>query len=174
MKSQPSLLLAAAALLVICGVGATTNSGFKFGVVDVDQAISATQKGKDAREQLMRKMREADAKLQKLWERYRTLSEELNAQRFVLSEDKLREKEIERAQIENEIVNERRKMEGDLKIEQERLVGPLRSNLVEIVLEIGRKQGFGLIVARGTPGVMYTSEAEDITNLVIGELNRKS
>jgi Skp family chaperone for outer membrane proteins len=92
----------------------------------------------------------------------------------VLSEDKLRQREIERAQIENEIVNERRKMEGDLKIEQERLVGPLRSKLVEIVQEIGRKERFGLIVARGTPGVMYTSEAEDITNLVTGELNRKS
>jgi Skp family chaperone for outer membrane proteins len=58
-------------------------------------------------------------------------------------------------------------------VDQERLVAPLRKKLIEIVESIGRDQGFTMIVERGTPGLLYSREALDITDMVIKRFNSK-
>ena len=42
-----------------------------------------------------------------------------------------------------------------------------------VVDEIGRKEGFSLILLRGGPGIMYSREALDITDLVVEAFNKK-
>ena len=39
--------------------------------------------------------------------------------------------------------------------------------------EIGREQGFSLILVRGAPGVIYYKEALDITDVVIERFNKQ-
>ena len=46
--------------------------------------------------------------------------------------------------------------------------------LGEIVEEVGKSKGFTLILRRGTPGVLYSREKLDITDLVIEKYNAKS
>jgi hypothetical protein len=38
---------------------------------------------------------------------------------------------------------------------------------------VGKTQGFTLILRRGTPGVLYTREALDVTDLIIKRYNQK-
>jgi hypothetical protein len=58
-------------------------------------------------------------------------------------------------------------------VHEERLYGPLRAKMVEIVTQIGKEQGFTVILARGSPGLLYSREAIDITELVIQNFNSK-
>ena len=167
------LLILALVALPLWAAGAQDNS-LKIGVVDVDRAINSTEEGKAAREEFSRKQREADADVQPLADRFRELQEELKGKKYVLSDEALFEKQVELAELQNRIDNKIKELQGQLKIDQGRLEAPLRSKLLSIVEEIGKEQGFTLIMARDTPGVMYTREAIDITDQVVSRFDRKS
>ncbi len=169
---KASLLLALAALLVV-GTAAQ-DQPVKIGVVDIDQAISSTEEGKAAREEFARKQREAEAKIQPLVERYRRLEEDLKAKKFVLSDDALFQKQLDLAEMRNQIQNKMKELEGQLAVDQKRLEGPLTKKLVEIIEEAGKTRGFTMILRRGAPGVLYTREALDITDIIIEKYNQKS
>jgi outer membrane protein len=106
-------------------------------------------------------------------DRYQALEEELKAKKFVLSDDALRQKELDLAEMRNEIQSKMREIEGQLQVDQKRLEIPLVQKLEAIIEEIGKSQGFTLIIRRGTPGVLYTREALDMTQLVIDRYNKK-
>ncbi len=164
--------LAAAVILLLWGLGAA-DEPVKIGVVDLDQAVSSTDEGKAARDEFKRKKREAEAQLQPLNERAQELLKEYQAKRFVLSDDALFQKQLDLAELRNQIENKRREVQGQLEVDRERLVGPLRAKLAAIVEEVGRKEGFSLILLRNAPGVMYSREGLDITDLVIDKFNQK-
>ncbi len=166
------LWVAAAALLLAVGTGAQED-GLKIGVVDVDQALNATEEGKSAREEFSRKQREAESQVQPMVDRYRNLQEELKGKKFVLSDEALFEKQVELAELQNKIDSKLKELEGQLKIEQGRMIAPLQAKLKEIIETIGKEQGFTIILQRDAPGVMYTREALDITDLVVSRFNKQ-
>lgn len=142
-------------------------------IVDIDQALNSTEEGKAAREELSRKQREAQQELEPMFERFKTLQEELKSKRFVLSEDALYQKQLDLVELKQEIDNRMKELEDKFKVDKERLEGPLRKKLVEIVEEIGKEKGFSLILARGAGGMLYAREALDITDLVIERFNKQ-
>lgn len=145
----------------------------RIAVVDLDQAINATDEGKKAREELQGKQKAAEAQLKPMLEKGRALAEELQSKRFVLSEDVLRKKQLDLAEIQNDVRTKGAELEGQFKVDYERLVGPLRQKLLAIVAEVGKEQGFGVVFERGTPGLLYSRENLDITDLVIQKFNKK-
>jgi outer membrane protein len=159
----------AAALGLASAAGAEE---YKVGVVDLDQALNATEEGKSAREELERKQREARNKVQPMVERFEALQEEIQSKKFVLSEDVLYQKQLDLIELKNEIESAMKELEGKLKVDQERLVGPLRKKLIGIVQKIGREQGFTMILERGTPGLLYSREALDVTDQVIERFDK--
>jgi len=64
-------------------------------------------------------------------------------------------------------------VQSQLEVHRERLVAPLRTKLAEVVDEIGREEGYSLILMRNAPGVIYSRESLDITDLVIKKFNEK-
>ncbi len=172
MRVHQTLGLLGLIALVFWATGAQ-DEPLKVGVVDLDQAINATEQGKQAREELARKQREAEAQVQPLIDRYKDLQEEVKSKRFVLSEEALFQKQLDLAELQNQIQNKLKEIEGQLKVDRERLEAPLRNKLGSIVEEIGKTQGFTLILARGSPGLLYTREALDITDLVIEKFNKR-
>jgi outer membrane protein len=165
------MFLALAALLVW---GTAADDGqVRIGVVDIDQAISSTEEGKAAREEFARKQREAEAKIQPMVERYRELEDDLKAKKFVLSDEALFQKQLDLAEMRNQIQNKMKELEGQLQVDQKRLEGPLTKKLVEIIEEAGKDRGFTLILRRGAPGVLYSREALDITDVIIEKYNQK-
>jgi Skp family chaperone for outer membrane proteins len=64
-------------------------------------------------------------------------------------------------------------LEGQYKVDYERLVGPLRQKLVSIITDIGKSEGFTIILERNSPGLLYAREALDITDMVIQRFNKK-
>jgi outer membrane protein len=144
----------------------------KFGIVDLDQALNATEEGKSAREELERKQREARGKVQPMVERFETMQQEIQGKKFVLSEEVLYQKQLDLIELRNEIESQMKELEGKLKVDQERIVGPLRKKLIDIVQRIGREQGYTVIIERGTPGLLYSREALDVTDQVIAQFDK--
>jgi outer membrane protein len=173
MKVHRAVVLLALAALAVWGTAADDGGGIKIGVVDIEQAISSTEEGKAAREEFQRKSREAEAKVQPMLKRYRALEEELKGKKFVLSDDALYQKQLDLAEMRNEIQAKMREIEGQLQVDQRRLEGPLVQKLEGIITELGKSQGFTMILRRGAPGVLYTREQLDVTDLVIEKYNKK-
>jgi outer membrane protein len=173
MRVNKAIVLLAAIGLLAWGTAAT-DEGIKIGVVDIDQAISSTEEGKAAREEFARKQRDAEAKIQPMLDRYKALEEEMKAKKFVLSDEALYQKQLDMVEMRNEIQAKMKEIEGQMKVDQKRLEGPLVAKLGEIIEHVGKTQGFTLIIRRGAPGVLYTREALDITDTVIEKYNSKS
>lgn len=172
MRIHKAIVLLALAALLVWGTAAQ-DEPIKIGIVDIEQAISSTDEGKAAREEFARKQREAAEQMQPLMDRYKGVEEELKAKKFVLSEEALFQKQLDLAEMRNLIQNKGKELEGQLQLDQKRLEGPLTAKLVEIITDVGKTQGFTLILRRGTPGVLYTREALDVTDLVIKRYNQK-
>jgi outer membrane protein len=173
MKVKKTVLILGLASALLWGTAAQ-DEPIKIGIVDIDQAISSTEEGKAAREEFARKQREAESQLQPMYERYKALEDEIKAKKFVLSDEALFQKQLDLAEMRNQIENKMKELEGQLKVDQKRLEGPLTAKLVDIIEDIGKTRGFTMILRRGTPGVLYTREALDITDLVIEKYNAKS
>ena len=173
MRLHHLLVLIAAFGMLALGTGASDSGPVKIGVVDIDQAIGSTDGGKAAREEFARKQREAQARVQPLLDRYQGLEEEMKAKKFVLSDEALFQKQLDLVELRNEIQSKMKELEGQMKIDQKRLEGPLVAKLGAIIESIGKEGGFTMIIRRGTPGVLYTREALDITDMVIQKYNKK-
>ena len=172
MQLHKAIVLLALAAVVVAGTAAQ-DEGLKIGVVDIDQAISSTEEGKAAREEFARKQRDAESQIQPLVERYKELEDDLKAKKFVLSDEALFQKQLDLAEMRNQIQNKMKELEGQLQVDQKRLEGPLTKKLVEIIEEVGKGSGFTLNMRRGAPGILYSREALDITDLVIEKYNQK-
>jgi len=174
MRVHKVFVLLALAAIVAWGTAAKDDEPIKIGVVDIDRAISSTDEGKAAREEFARKQREAEARIQPLFERYKALEEEMKAKKFVLSDEALFQKQLDLVEMRNQIQSKGKEIEGQMKVDQKRLEGPLIAKLGEIIEDIGKTHGFTLILRRGAPGFLYTREALDVTDLVIENYNKKS
>jgi len=171
-RERKFLLVAGLAVLLAWTTGAQ-DEGVKVGIVDLSQAINATEEGKAAREELNRKQRDAQQQVQPLVDQHKTLEEEMKSKRYVLSDEALFAKQADLLELRNKIESKLKELEGQLKIDQGRLEAPLVSKLREIVQEIGKEQGFTIILDRATPGLVYTREALDITDQVTARFNKK-
>jgi len=169
--SKLRFLFLAAGLVAFCA--AASAEELKIAVVDLDQAINATDQGKKAREELSRKQREAESQLKPMIDKGKALSDELQSKRFVLSEEALYQKQLDLIELENQVKTKQAELQGQFKVDYERLVGPLRSKLLEIVQDIGKTGGYSLILERGANGLVYSKEALDITDQVIQKFNKK-
>jgi len=169
---KPVLLLALLALLV-WGTAAQ-DEAVKIGVVDIDQAFASTQEGKSAREELQRKQREAEAKIQPLVEEFRSMEDDLQQKRFALSEEALYNRQLDLAQKRNEIETKMKELEVQFQVDQKRLEGPLLKKMLSVIENEGKSSGFTMILRRGSSSLLYTREALDITDSIIEKYNQSS
>jgi len=173
VQIHKAFVLLGLAVILVWGTAAQ-DEGVKIGVVDIDQAISSTTEGKAAREEFARKQRDAEAKVQPMIEKYQALEEDLKQKKFVLSDEALFQKQLDLAQMRNEIEGKMKELENQLQLDQKRLEGPLTKKLVDVIEGAGKESGFTMILRRGSPGLLYTREALDITDLIIQKYNQKS
>ena len=172
MNVHATIVALGALALLVVGTAAQ-DEPIKIGIVDLQQAISSTEEGKVAREEMARKQREAEAMMAPLYERYKSLEDDLKAKKFVLSDESLFQKQLDLAEVRNQIENKMKEIEGQLKVDQARIQEPLVTKLRTEVRALGREQSFTIILQRGAAGVVYTREALDITDLIIAKYNKK-
>jgi outer membrane protein len=173
MQVHKALVVLGLGALLVWGTGAS-DEAVKIGIVDIDQAISSTAEGKAAREELARKQREAEAEIQPLVDRYKEAEEDLKQKRFVLSDDALFQKQLDMQEMRSQIEGRMKELESKLQLDSKRLEGPLNKKLSEVIESTGKDGGFTIILQRGAPGLLYTREALDVTDMIIEKYNQKS
>ena len=172
MRMGRSVLILAAMLLLGWGVAAT-NDPVKIGFVDVEKVLASVDKGKAAREELERKRGQAEERLRPIVEQLEAIQKELQAKQFVMSEEAVRAKQLDMAELKNRYETKAKEEEGQFKVDQQRLIGPLLEKLESVIKEVGRDNGFSVIMRLDAPSIVYSREALDVTDLVVEKFNRK-
>jgi len=152
---------------------ALAEDAIKIGVVDIQQAIISTEDGKAARDEFERKVRDAESQLQPMLDELQKMIKDVEEKQFVLSEDAMRQRRLEVVELQNKVQNRKREVEGQLQVDQERLLAPIRDRLASIIGDLGKQEGYTLILHRQAPGIVYSREALDITDRVIAAYNKK-
>ena len=173
MRLEKIFLLIGLGLALGWGLGASKDV-VKIGFVDAQQVLVTVNEGKKAQEELERKAREAQARISPMLEQLESIQKDLEAKRFAMSSDAVQAKQLDIAELRNQIESQGKEEENKLKIQQQRLIGPLQEKFLDVVRQVGRDNDFSVILTTESPGILYRRESLDLTELVIKTFNAKS
>jgi outer membrane protein len=146
----------------------------KIGVVDFERVLKESSAGKLTQNDLRTKGEEFQGKLKKEKESLDAISKAFEREALVLSPEKKREKERE-FRIR---VNDFKKMQEDYTKELRRieieLINQMQKDVFQIANDMGKEEGFLLIIERKTAGVIYMPSKVDITDALIKRYNAKA
>lgn len=144
----------------------------KIGVIDLQKLQRDSKAFKTLSEGYMKELEAKKKDFEKEKAALRTLEEEMRKQNMMLSldakESKMKEhgKKSRRLKyLENELLQEAKEAEMELKRN-------VLINVAKVVAEIGKKEGYSLILEKGSGGFLYSDEAIDITDQVIKAYDR--
>lgn len=142
----------------------------KIGVIDMRRALTESEAGKKAGEQLSQRVEKMEADLKAKQQQLEKLEADYQKQSSMLSADAKRDKEKEFERKRRDLSDLYRDYREE--IAQAELAGfqPILKDLNEVVTKIGAEQGYTVILEK-TSGVLYTAGGVDITEAVIKALN---
>jgi outer membrane protein len=145
----------------------------KIGVIDFEKIIKESSSGKLTQKELKKKGDEFQGKLKKEKDSLDALSKAFEREALVLSPEKKRDKERE-FRIR---VNDFKKMQEDYTKELRRIeiekINQMQKDIFQIANDLGKKEGFLLVIERKTAGVIYMPATVDITDQIIKKYNAK-
>ncbi len=169
------MLLAAAAGLLLLGWTAPgwTAQGVRIGVVDVQQVLNQSQRGKTIKQKLDQEMalrqKDLDARQQEVMK----LQADLEKQAPVLSEQAKREK----SEAIQRKVRDVRRMAEDANRDLDKRVREAETDITReiftVTQEYGKDQGYTLILTLEPRTVAYSATAVDITAEIIKRFDAK-
>lgn len=143
----------------------------KIGVVDFQKIIEKSDMGKASSETIKGRGNKMTATLKEKEAEIEKTKKELDQKSLVMNKDASEEQEQALRNKINDLASLQRRYSRELKELQNSLLGKLENDLKGIVEEIGKKEGYTLIMEKRVGGVMYAPSAIDITDRVIRKLN---
>jgi len=90
----------------------------------------------------------------------------------VLSQEALEERRIEIARKKSKLERAVEEAREEMAVAERKAFQPLLTKVEELLKEIGKEKGLLMIMEKSSPGVLYYSEALDITDVLIDRLNK--
>ena len=166
-KAILSLLVAAIALPGL----AQTSAPSRVAVINVQRVLLESNQGKAARARLESVAKQKQEKAQAMRTELETMEKEISTKRLSLSQDKL--DEMTKSYDEKKIALQRfaQDADRDLKAEEQKTLVELEKSIRPVIDQIGKEMGFALIFNKLESGLVYASDAVEITDMVITRYN---
>jgi len=161
-------------LLLAFSVPALSSAAdFKLAMVDRQKALISSDKGKEAEKTLSELQDKKKEELEPRSEKCKKIQEDAESQKFVMTDEAIQEKAMEFQRCSRDLERDVQAAKDELVVQQQKLLTPIAKKLEDVVNAIGKEKSFDLILDRSTPGVLYSPDALDVTDLVIKRLNEK-
>jgi outer membrane protein len=144
----------------------------KIGVVDFQKILETSTAGKSIQSQLKNQNEKMTGDLQKKGEEIETIRKRLERESMVMSKEMREDKEREQRIKLNDFRNLQKKYRSELQKLQVQLMQQLQTEVTRITQEIGKKEGYLLIMDKR--GVIYSPNSVDLTDKIIQKLNAKA
>ncbi|MEJ5360386.1 MAG: OmpH family outer membrane protein [Desulfobacterales bacterium] len=164
---------AAAAILawLLCSPAAFAADGAKIAVINLQTVLETSTIGKAAQDKLKAQRDKLEADLKQKGTELQELEKRLQREAMVMSKEAREEKERELRIKASDFQALQKKYRSDLQDLERELMGELQKEISALVNEIGKKEGYTLIVS--SIGVLYHQPAVDITQRLVQELNAR-
>lgn len=162
-----------AVLFFMLGIYAYAAEAAKIGIVDFRKILEESNTGKSGRAEIKKQGEKMEGDLKKRGAEIEELKNKLEKDSMVASKSAKEEKErdlqikyIDFKNIEKKYTSEIQKLQNDFLMR-------MKNEVDAIVDEIGKKEGYQIIIEKNQAGVFYSPASADITNRVIQQLNTK-
>ncbi|MBW2471443.1 MAG: OmpH family outer membrane protein [Deltaproteobacteria bacterium] len=143
----------------------------KIGVANVQRILETSNQGKSAQDEIKKQKDKMELELKQKGGEIEELRKQLERESMVMSKEKREEKEREIRIKLNDFKSLQKRYRTELQNLEKKLVNSLLSEVSALVEEIGKKEGYLLII--NNAGVMYSPKSINITDKVIKELNAR-
>ena len=166
-KATPVRILALLAALCAPAAAQQAAPTLKIGVIDPERIVAESARGKLAVERLNKERDQRLAEGNRMRQEITDLQKRMNDGRLSLGQDKLKQlnDEIEEKTIAIQRYGENAQREMQ-KLEQE-IMDPVEEQILRVINQVGAEQGYTLIFKKFQSGLVYASEAVDLTPMVI-------
>ena len=143
-------------------------------VVDVQRVLTTSTPGKAAYERLKKMQEERITRAKTMDEDARKLEADIAAKRISLSEDKLAD--LNKQLADKKITMQRFAQDADREVGEARdkALAELEVKIKPVIDGIGKEMGLAAIFNKFESGLVYASDAIDVTDAVIKKLNETS
>jgi len=140
-------------------------------VIDVNKVLTTSSAGKTAYERLKKVQEDKMARAQKLDDEIRALDTDINTKKISLSEEKLAA--MQKDLSDKKIAMQRFAQDADRELgeAQSRTLQELNGKIMPVVEQVGKEMGLAAIFNKFESGLIYASDAIDITDMVIKRFN---
>lgn len=140
-------------------------------IVDTTRAAANSSEGRQAEKVLTDLQEKKRSEFQPKQDELKRKAEELESQRFVLSEEALQERQFDLVKMRNDLERQLDAAKEEFEIEQRKLMQPILKRIQSVVNEVAKDEGYDLVIEKTSPGVLFFSDGLDITDQVIERLN---
>lgn len=157
--------LAVAAAMATSAFAQTAPS--RIAVFNVQKVLGDSAAGKAAFDRLKKMQDERAGKVQKMQEEVQALDQQLNQKKLSLTEDKFAD--LKKQSDDKKIALQRYAQDADREMQDARdqALADMEKQLVPVINAIGKEMGFAVIFNRLESGIVYASDAVDITDVII-------
>ena len=140
-------------------------------VIDVQRVLTTSTAGKQAYEKLKKMQDDRITRAQKMDEEIRNLDNEINTKKLSLSEDKLND--LQKQLSDKKISMQRYAQDADREVGEarDRELAALEVKIKPVIDALGKEMGLAAIFNKFESGLVYASDAIDITDTVIKRFN---
>ena len=166
MRTKIALLLAT---LFFCGELEAQQQNVKIGVINIQKALSETQEGQKASQELTAKVEPKQKEFTGRQNEIAQLERQLNTSTNLLTDEK-------KAQLARDLDSKKKRLERDtqdaddaLRSEQQSVLQSMSQRLMTLLTKYAKDNGYTLIIATGEPSapVLYNSPQSDITPEIV-------
>lgn len=166
------LFFIAAVCIALVAVGPAFGADVaKIGVLDIQKVLKSSSAGKEAQAEITKEGNKLKEDFEKKGKEIEELKNELERERMVMDKDALEEKEREIRIRLMDLKALQKKYTEELKAFEARRVKRIQKEIIELVKEIGKEEGYLMIIEN--IGVLYYPDTVDITDKFIKKYNEK-
>jgi outer membrane protein len=152
-------------------LAAQSAAPMRVAVIDVQRVLTTSAAGKVAYERLKKLQDDRMARAAKMQDELKALDTEINTKKLSLSEDKLTD--LQKQLADKQVAIQRYAQDADREIgeSRDRALQELEGKIKPVIDSIGKEMGLAAIFNKFESGLVYASDAIDITDMVIKRFN---
>ncbi|MCF6237668.1 MAG: OmpH family outer membrane protein [Candidatus Marinimicrobia bacterium] len=139
----------------------------KIGYVDLQKALNLSAAGKAAKEKIKAKVQGYDVEVQQRQEELKKLKEDLEKQAMLLSEEARNTKERNYQQKVKDYQRFTKDIQETLQQTDADLTRKILEKILKVVKEVGKSEGYSIVLEKTESSLVYADESMDITDEVI-------
>lgn len=167
----PNFFVTLGASVIMLGMPLLASAEFKVGFVDKQRAVFSSSEGKAADKSMTDLQKQKKGEMEPQAARCKKMQEELEAQKFVLSQEAASERLIEFRRCESELERNLQAAQEEFAVQQRKRYTPILKKFDASLTQLGKDDGFDLILDRSSPGVLYFKDGLDVTDKIITKMN---